>query len=111
MGETLRLELAPFHVRVLTLMTGIVEADIYTKPGEFQLPPKSIYSCITSTLADTTEGKLHPKGIPVELYASKMVHDVLNERTGLVYRGKLATIMRIFSWLPTILVVRKLPLL
>ncbi|KAM3064747.1 hypothetical protein ACMFMG_005732 [Clarireedia jacksonii] len=103
MGETLRLELAPFQVKVLTLVTGCVQADIYTKPGAFQLPTKSIYAHITSTLADTAEGKLDPKGMPAELYASKVVADILEGRTGLVYRGKIATITRIFSWLPPIL--------
>ena len=104
-GETLRLELAPFHVRVLTLVTGCVQADIYKKPGEFQLPPKSIYSRIFSTLADTAEGKLDPEMMPAEIYASKVVADVLKDRTGLVYRGNIATMIRIISWLPPILLV------
>lgn len=105
LGETLRLELAPFHVRVLTLVTGCVQADIYKKPGEFQLPPKSIYSRIASTLADTAEGKLDPEMMPAEIYAKKVVADVLNDRTGLVYRGKIATTTRVISWLPAILLV------
>jgi 1-acylglycerone phosphate reductase len=105
MGETLRLELAPFNVRILTLITGCVQADIYKKPGEFHLPPKSIYSSIVSTLTDTAEGKLDPKMMPAEIYASKVVADVLKDRTGLVYRGKMATVIRIFSWLPSIFTV------
>jgi short-subunit dehydrogenase len=106
MGETLRLELAPFHVRVLTLVTGCVQADIYTKPGEFQLPPKSIYSRILSTITDAAEGKLDPEMMPAEKYASKVVADVLGNRTGLMYRGKIATTIHIMSWLPPILLVR-----
>jgi 1-acylglycerone phosphate reductase len=105
MGETLRLELRPFNVRVLTLVTGCVQADIYRKPGEFQLPPKSIYSSIVSTLSDVAEGKLDPKMMPAEIYASKVVADVLKERTGLVYRGNVATVIRILSWLPAIILV------
>jgi 1-acylglycerone phosphate reductase len=105
MGETLRLELAPFHVRVLTVVTGCVQADIYKKPGEFQLPPKSIYSRIISTLTDTAEGKLDPEMMPAEIYASRVVADVLKGRTGLVYRGNVATMIRIISWLPPILLV------
>jgi 1-acylglycerone phosphate reductase len=105
MGETLRLELAPFHVRVLTLVKGCVKADVYSKPGEFQLPPKSLYSRIFSTLADTAEGKLDPEPTPAEIYASRVVADVLKERTGLVYGGNLATIIRIVSWLPARLLV------
>ena len=105
MGETLRLELAPFHVRVLTLVTGCVQADIYKKAGEFQLPPKSIYSRIVSTLAEVAEGKLDPEMMPAEIYASKVVADVLKDRTGLVYRGNMATVVRFLSCLPPILLV------
>lgn len=105
LGETLRLELAPFNVRVLTLVTGCVQADIYKKPGEFQLPPQSIYSRIVSTLADTAEGKLDPEMMKAEIYASKVVADVLKGSTGLVYRGNIATMIRILSWLPPILLV------
>lgn len=104
-GETLRLELAPFHVSVLTLVTGCVQADIYKKPGEFQLPPKSIYSRIVSAITDIAEGKLDLKMMLAEIYASKVVADVLKDRTGLVYRGNIATVIRIISWLPLILLV------
>ncbi|CAG8959040.1 hypothetical protein HYFRA_00012820, partial [Hymenoscyphus fraxineus] len=103
MGETLRLELAPFHVRVLTLITGCVKADIYTKPGEFKLPPSSIYSPIISTLSDTAEGKLDPEMMPAEKYALQVVDDVLKNKSGKVYRGNVASVIRIISWLPPML--------
>jgi hypothetical protein len=89
----------------LTLVTGCVQANIYKKPGEFQLPPDSIYSHIVSTLADTAEGKLDPEMMPAEIYASQVVVDILKNRTGLVYRGNIATMIRIMSWLPPILLV------
>lgn len=105
MGETLRVELAPFNVKVLTLVTGCVKADIYKKPGEFQLPPRSIYSRIVSTITDTAEGKLDPEMMPAEKYALQVVADVLKYRTELVYRGNIATMIRSISWLPPMLLV------
>lgn len=109
MGETLRLELAPFHVRVLTLVTGRVDADIYTKAGEFELPANSIYTRIVSTLAATAEGKLDPEAMSADKYASLVVDDVLKDRTGKVYRGNLASMIRVFSWLPATLLVSHPP--
>jgi 1-acylglycerone phosphate reductase len=96
-------------VKVLTLVTGCVQADIYKKPGEFQLPPKSIYSHIVSVIADSAEGKLDPEMMPAEIYASKVVADVVKGRTGLVYRGNIATTIRIINCLPSILLVSSIP--
>ncbi|KAF7853398.1 hypothetical protein EAF04_010692 [Stromatinia cepivora] len=101
MSETLRLELAPFDVKVLTIVSGAVKADIYKKPGEFNLPPDSIYTPIAFKISDVAEGKTNPEMMETDNYASKVVADVLKERDGLVYRGNWATVTHILSWSPS----------
>ncbi|ESZ94015.1 oxidoreductase, short-chain dehydrogenase/reductase family [Sclerotinia borealis F-4128] len=101
LSETLRLELAPFNVKVLTIVSGAVKADIYKKPGEFSLPPDSIYAPIASKVADVAEGKTNPEMMETHAYALKVVADVLKERNGLVYRGNWATVTHILSWSPS----------
>ncbi|KAJ8061073.1 hypothetical protein OCU04_010150 [Sclerotinia nivalis] len=101
LGETLRLELAPFDVKILTIVSGAVKADIYKKPGEFSLPPDSIYAPIVSKIADVAEGKTNPDMMETDAYASKVVADLLKERDGLVYRGNWATVTHILSCSPS----------
>ena len=38
LSETLRLELAPFGVQVITVVTGVINTQFFTKQGEVHLP-------------------------------------------------------------------------
>lgn len=105
MSEILRLELAPFDVKVLTIVSGAIKADIYIKPGEFKLPPNSLYTPISSRIADVAEGKTNPEMMEIDTYASRVVADVLKERDGRVYRGNWATVTYILSWTPSFVLV------
>ncbi|KAF3070403.1 NADPH-dependent 1-acyldihydroxyacetone phosphate reductase [Daldinia childiae] len=50
-AETLRLELAPFGVDVLEIVTGAVKTLGQTYFGDFQLPAESLYKGIEDTIA------------------------------------------------------------
>jgi 1-acylglycerone phosphate reductase len=82
-----------------------VQSDIYTKPGDFKLPPKSIYERILSTIRDAAEGTLDPEMMPAEKYAERVLDDVLKGMSGKVYRGNVASVTRVMSWLPSMILV------
>ncbi|PYI33530.1 putative hydroxybutyrate dehydrogenase [Aspergillus indologenus CBS 114.80] len=57
MAETLRLELAPFQVRVLSIVTGGVQTLGQSHFDEFALPEGSMYKPIEDTIAKRARGE------------------------------------------------------
>lgn len=43
MSETLRCELAPLNVRVITVVAGYVHTNIFDNASPPELPPQSLY--------------------------------------------------------------------
>ncbi|KIA75669.1 oxidoreductase [Aspergillus ustus] len=77
MSETLRLELAPFGMRVVTIVTGAVESNIMSSRNQFALPNDSMYRAIT------------------DIDAEKVVSDVTTNGTnGTIWRGSMASTVR-----------------
>lgn len=55
--ETLRIELEPLGVRVLTVVTGAIDTVVMTKQaGTFSLPADSMYTAIEGKLRERAEG-------------------------------------------------------
>jgi len=55
--ETLRIELEPLGVRVLTVVTGAIDTVVMTKQaGTFRLPEDSMYTAIEGKLRERAEG-------------------------------------------------------
>lgn len=98
--ESIRLELAPLGVKVLTVVTGIVDTQISKNSPEPVLPSTSRYHAAherLKLLATSNEGSKRTK--PSE-FADAVVADVLAGATGKIWRGALATVTR---YLPNIL--------
>ena len=94
MSETLRFELAPFGVRVVTCIAGGVKTRVWANFAEgdegraADLPPSSRYEAAAADIARLASGA---DGLPSsespEVFAANLVNDVLAGATGKVYRG------------------------
>lgn len=94
LDSTLRLELAPLHISVLTVVTGAIETSFMSNIQEPQFLPNSYYLAIqdkAKVLARGEDG--HPRTNSA-VYAEKVVKDVLSGKTGKVWHGKNAAMTR-----------------
>ncbi|KAL8897005.1 MAG: hypothetical protein Q9207_007433 [Kuettlingeria erythrocarpa] len=90
MSETLRLELAPLGVAVITAMLGNIESNFHLNDSWQGLPPSSRYKSVESHIAKTAEGKIGPKKEKAEDFARRFVEDILRDASGQVWRGAMA---------------------
>ena len=107
LGETLRLEMAPLGVKVVTVVCGVVKTNIMTNSSEAHLPPDSVYVSVEKNIAARSRGEDVTGGaMPSNEFADKLVGDVTGEADGLIYRGYLASAVRLLhAWLPTFIQV------
>ncbi|KAL7625006.1 NADPH-dependent 1-acyl dihydroxyacetone phosphate reductase [Parahypoxylon ruwenzoriense] len=98
-SETLKLELAPLGVRVVTAMVGAIGTHLYNRP-DFALPPDSYYKDIETTIRKQSRGEMQaPFNEPVDVTARNIVRDTLAGRRGQIWRGGEAGRASILSWL------------
>ncbi|KAL2842618.1 IBR finger domain protein [Aspergillus pseudodeflectus] len=100
--ETLRLELEPFGVRVVNLMTGSVRSRFFENAPVPVLPSTSLYNVAKDTVEEFMSGAETAKNATdPEEWASQVVGDLskLNPPHW-VWRGKFSTIVRLASHLP-----------
>jgi 1-acylglycerone phosphate reductase len=93
-SETLRMELAPFGVNVITAMIGLVSTNFHPNSLDFQLPKDSMYKSIEQHIADENSGKHNPPGMDVNVLAKNLVDDILKKKTGQIWRGKSASAVK-----------------
>ncbi|KAI2602583.1 oxidoreductase [Hypoxylon sp. NC1633] len=105
LSETLRLELTPFGVSVITILPGVIDSKLHINNGtNFDVPPTSRYAAIKDIIAGWAKGEAQPKdSLSVEKFAHLVLDDVIGtDKGGLVSRGPYATmIRRIGHWAPT----------
>jgi short-subunit dehydrogenase len=98
----LRLELAPFGVKVITLMAGNVASNIGPNAPELKLPSQSLYLPIQEELLKVGEYS----DMPTKKFAEEVVNEVLGGAKGLVWKGGNTMLVRVLSpWLPSFLMV------
>ncbi|KAH7309548.1 oxidoreductase [Stachybotrys elegans] len=86
-AETLRLELAPLGVSVLTIMAGVIDSKFHAN-DPFTLPADSRYAPIQDMIAGWASGASKPKGCSAEQFAQQVMKDVLHPGPGgMIYRG------------------------
>jgi hypothetical protein len=84
LSETMRLELAPLNVRVITLVAGGTKSKISDNgPPPESLPPTSPYLAVEKHIAT----KMDFKQMPTEIFAEQVVDDVVRGTTGKVWHG------------------------
>ncbi|KAJ8130395.1 hypothetical protein O1611_g3231 [Lasiodiplodia mahajangana] len=90
-AETLRLELAPFGVGVLEVVTGAVQSRGQTYFGDFKLPDQST---IESTIASRAQGGDGLPRMETMKYAEAVVGDITNRTVGRVWYGEYADVTK-----------------
>ncbi|OTB01231.1 hypothetical protein M426DRAFT_221919 [Hypoxylon sp. CI-4A] len=105
-SETLRLELAPFGVSVVTIMAGAVASHFHDN-DPFHLPPASYYTPIEQTIGGWASGELKPKGCSAEQFAEMLVEDIVGAgKNGMVWKGPYADGIKFLSkWGPRAMAV------
>ncbi len=103
-SETLKMELAPLGVRVVTAMVGAIGTQLYDN-HEASLPSDSYYKPIEETIKKQSRGEMQkPFNEPVDVTARNLVKDTLSGCRGQIWRGGEAGRASFLSWLvPTAL--------
>jgi 1-acylglycerone phosphate reductase len=103
-SETLKMELAPLGVRVVTAMVGAIGTTLYNG-HEVSLPQGSYYKPIEEYIKKQSRGEMQaPFNESVDVTARNLVKDTLAGRRGQIWRGGEAGRASILSWLvPTAL--------
>lgn len=102
-SETLRLELAPIGINVLTIMVGTVTTSFHYNEPEVSLPNSSHFLGAQETIAQWATGQAGPKGCPVQAFADSIVDDIIG-KSGIIWRGPYSRILWFASkWMPQFL--------
>ncbi|KAI1253629.1 hypothetical protein MGN70_004020 [Eutypa lata] len=102
MAETLRLELSPFHVKVLSVVTGALKTMGQTHFDNWKLPENSLYSPVESTIRDRARGQEGAPRMEADDYAKRVVSEIISGRTGKFWYGASASAVKFgTSYLPT----------
>ncbi|KAI1121119.1 dehydrogenase with different specificitie [Nemania abortiva] len=96
-SETMRLELSPFGVAVVTIMAGTVDSHFHDNDSEFALPPGSRYAPIEEIIAGWADGSSKPKGCPAAQFAESLVDIIVNDKISVVYKGPNAGSIKFIS--------------
>ncbi|EGR47349.1 uncharacterized protein TRIREDRAFT_64720 [Trichoderma reesei QM6a] len=106
-SETLRLELSPFGVSVVTVMLGTVATPFHANEPVPELPAGSYYASISETIAKWAKGEAGPKGGSTQDLVNSLVPDIVaSGRNGVVWRGVNSGIVRFVSrWAPGFILV------
>ncbi|GAB1205256.1 hypothetical protein APSETT445_003929 [Aspergillus pseudonomiae] len=105
--HTIRQEMAPLGVRVVTVAAGTVETHIFRPVEESPLPPDSRYKAASEEIVQMANGKMVNGSMAPAEFARKVADDVLGGATGTIFRGKMSTVARIlYTVLPTWLMDR-----
>ncbi|KAI1743892.1 short-chain dehydrogenase/reductase [Xylaria scruposa] len=98
LGASIRTELAPLGVRVVTVKTGCVKSDLFRNAPPTKLPEGSFYQPIKEFI----EGKKMLEGqkfMTTEVYAKTVVDELLRPKVKhVIWQGGLTTIAWVLSW-------------
>ncbi|QKX56023.1 uncharacterized protein TRUGW13939_03123 [Talaromyces rugulosus] len=76
-AETLRLELGPFNVKVLSIVTGAVKTMGQTYFGDFKLPDDSLYKSIEDIIAARARGEDGRPRMALAEYSNEVVTQII----------------------------------
>ncbi|KAJ5091770.1 hypothetical protein NUU61_006640 [Penicillium alfredii] len=91
-SESLRLEMAPLGVKVMTVMAGTLATNVFANHPDPQLPENSLWKAASKEITTTASGSLTEGAMLPSEFARRVVGDVLAGVNGLTWRGKLASI-------------------
>jgi 1-acylglycerone phosphate reductase len=108
-SDTLRLELQPLGVNVVTAMVGMVSSRFHDNLPPVVLPEDSFYKPVENSIRATTQvsEEMIKHQMPIDKFAKELVGDILAGKTGHIYKGGMSSTLRLFNWLmPTWILVR-----
>jgi NAD(P)-dependent dehydrogenase (short-subunit alcohol dehydrogenase family) len=109
-AETLRLEMAPFNVKVLSIVTGAVRTNGQTYFDDLRLPEDSLYKSIEDTVVARARGEDGATRTTAEEYAAQVVRAITAGRQGKFWCGSMAgTVWFGSTYLPQWIMVSFLP--
>lgn len=91
-SETLKLEMSPFDVKVISLVAGAVDTTIMSH-GEITLPENSLYKKAKKEIQDRGNGLGIPSKTPPVDFAKQVVKDILGGTNGPIWRGAMASLV------------------
>ncbi|KFX99397.1 hypothetical protein V490_01811 [Pseudogymnoascus sp. VKM F-3557] len=96
-SETLRLEMAPLGVRVVTVILGGVETTGNNPDNrkDLVLPGNSYYQKIAAIINHHQKGFIYTNKQNLDVAARNVVNDILCDRSGFIRRGQASTL----SWI------------
>jgi NAD(P)-dependent dehydrogenase (short-subunit alcohol dehydrogenase family) len=97
-SDTLRLEMKPLGVNVVNAMVGMVETHFGDNLVDVVLPDSSFYKPVESDVNSTPGGKgqnMASNKMKVDVFADRLVGDILAGKRGHIWRGGWSTISRI----------------
>ena len=102
MGDCMRLELAPFGVRVVTVCPGAIRSNFGENTAEaLDLSAFRLYAPFKAAVAARAKASQSAASTPGEELAARVVRDVLQPTPpALVWVGHMSTLFRIMRWLP-----------
>lgn len=101
-SETMRLELKPLGIDVITAMVGMVESKFHDNLDEPQLRDDSLYKPAEKNIKMSSTpgaGLLQHYEMSQEKFSANLVDDILAGKSGKIWRGGMSTMSRILSWL------------
>jgi NAD(P)-dependent dehydrogenase (short-subunit alcohol dehydrogenase family) len=87
LSEALRLEMAPFHVKVAEIVTGAVQSNGQTYFTDIKLPSESRFLPIEDTIVNRAQGGDGHARMATDKYAEDVVDDILRGATGRIWHG------------------------
>ncbi|KAF2866454.1 1-acyl dihydroxyacetone phosphate reductase [Massariosphaeria phaeospora] len=92
-AETLRLELAPFGMPVMSIVTGAVQSQGQTYFGDWALPQNSLYKSIEDTIAARARGRDALQRQDTMEYAGQVVDRIAEGKAGKYWCGGFADVV------------------
>jgi len=87
LSETLRLEMEPFGVKVVEVVTGAVTSEGQTYFQDLKLPVNSIFGAIEETIVKRAQGGDGQPRSDTNEYATSVVNDILAGAVGRIWKG------------------------
>lgn len=102
MGDCMRVELAPFGVRVVTVCPGAIRSHFGENTADaLDLSSFKLYAPFRAAVAARAKASQSASSTPAEELAARVVRDVLRPQPpAMLWVGHMSTLFWILSWLP-----------
>lgn len=101
MAETLRLEMEPFGVTVLSIVTGAVKTLGQTYFGDWHLPKNSLFAALEDLIHKRAQGDDGVARMPLADYSRQVVDTIEAGSSGKFWCGNNSGMVKFMTgWLP-----------